>query len=29
LRSDKPALIEIAIPPHAEVSPWDFIHPRR
>jgi acetolactate synthase I/II/III large subunit len=29
LRSDKPVLIEIEVPPRSEVSPWDFIHPRR
>jgi len=29
LRSEKPMLIEIAIPPRSELSPWDFIHPRR
>jgi len=29
LRSEKPVLIEIAVPPRSEVSPWDFIHPWR
>jgi len=29
LRSDKPVLIEIEVPPRSEVSPWDFILPRR
>jgi acetolactate synthase I/II/III large subunit len=29
LGSDKPVLIEIEVAPRAEVSPWNFIHPRR
>jgi acetolactate synthase I/II/III large subunit len=29
LKSEKPLLIEIAIAPRSEVSPWDFIHPWR
>jgi acetolactate synthase I/II/III large subunit len=29
LGSDKPVLIEIEVAPRSEVSPWNFIHPRR
>jgi len=29
IRSDQPVLIEIEVPPRSEVSPWDFIHPKR
>jgi len=29
LASDKPLLIEIEVAPRSEVSPWDFIHPKR